>query len=188
MTEVFHSLSDPGFLRLFRDFKYTAFRLKARQFYDVPYEHDEFARFLKGEHRGDVPGINHWIDEAVRPAIAQGKRMCRVHMVTEPLSDYVRFQCAWAYRAAVTAGEDVRIMPCTDPSFVQRATDHWLFDSSDLVIMRYENDGSFAAATRETDAIEVLGANRRRDAAIAASISVAEFARRYDHRFAIVGD
>ena len=57
--------------------------------------------------------------------------MSRVHVVSEPVSDYVRFELLHVYPANVEAGEDVRILgrakaeaqpgPSCDGDF-------WLFD------------------------------------------------------------
>ncbi len=111
MGRRFSSLADVEFNRLFTDFKFTAYRLEALQRYDVTYEQDEFSRFLAGEARGEFPGIAEWIDGTVTKAVAAGKSLSRVHVVELPMSDYVRFECAWAYEHTVEAGEDVRILP-----------------------------------------------------------------------------
>jgi hypothetical protein len=39
-----------------------------------------------------------------------GKVMQRVHLITEPPTDYLRFELAF-YRGSVLAGEDIRILP-----------------------------------------------------------------------------
>src|SRR5690606_23077601 len=93
-----------GFLKGTALLKRVAVRLRR------PYEMVELARFQEGEAGGNFPSITRWV-ERVRRGVRAGKRFHRVHMmVTEPLSDYVRFECAWAYRHTVAAGEDVRII------------------------------------------------------------------------------
>ncbi|MFG2049912.1 DUF6879 family protein [Micromonospora sp. NPDC048935] len=59
LTRSFTSLDDDEFNQLFRDFRYTAYRLETLQRYDVSYEQDEFARFLAGQTRGEFPGSQH---------------------------------------------------------------------------------------------------------------------------------
>lgn len=177
MTRSFTSLDDEEFNRLFRDFRYTAYRLETLQQYDVSYEQDEFARFLAGESRGEFPGIAAWCD-TVRGAVSAGKRMHRVHVVTEPLSDYVRFECGWAYEHTVEAGEDVRLVvasisawPVALPHY-----DYWLFDSSQLVAMYYDEDGRFVSGELINEPEKVVQANLWRDAAVSASIPYRTFA------------
>ncbi|MGC4808204.1 DUF6879 family protein [Micromonospora sp. DT233] len=177
MTRSFTSLDDDEFNRLFRDFRYTAYRLETLQRYDVSYEQDEFARFLAGETRGEFPGIATWCD-TVRAAVEAGKRMHRVHVVTEPLSDYVRFECGWAYEHTVEAGEDVRLIvvvaddwPAALPHY-----DYWLFDSSHLVAMYYDEEGRFLSGELISEPAKIVEANLWRDAAVSTSIPYRTFA------------
>ncbi|WP_434740572.1 DUF6879 family protein [Micromonospora sp. SH-82] len=177
MTRSFTSLDDDGFNRLFRDFRYTAYRLETLQRYDVSYEQDEFARFLAGETRGEFPGIAAWCD-TVRAAVSVGKRMHRVHVVTEPLSDYVRFECGWAYEHTVEAGEDVRLIVLTGRDWPADLPhhDYWLFDSSQLVAMHYDEEGRFVSGEVTTDPEKIVQANRWRDAAVSVSIPYRRYA------------
>lgn len=184
MGQVFRSLSDEKFNRLFRDFQYTAYRLEALQCYDVSYEQDEFGRFLAGESRGVFPGISEWIDGTVAKAVENGKHVHRVHVVEEPLSDYVRFECAWSYEHTVAAGEDVRIISVPRgvwpdlPHF-----DYWLFDSSLLVAMRYDHESAFVSAEIIDDPHQIVQANYWRDLAVGDSMEYSVFASRYDDQF-----
>lgn len=185
MGRVFSSLADQDFNRLFSEFRYTAYRLETLQRYDVFYEKNEFERFLAGESRGRFPGISDWINETVAKAVTAGKKIGRVHVVEEPLSDYVRFECAWAYTHTVTAGEDVRIIPVAHGEWPSELPhyDYWLFDSVHLVAMYYEPDGSFSTAETITDQSRVIKANYWRDLAINNSIPYRDFARHYDPQF-----
>ena len=185
MGRTFTSLDDEEFNQLFLDFRYTAYRLEALQRYDVSYEKDEFGRFLAGETRGEFPGIADWINGTVAKAVAAGKRIHRVHVVEKPLSDYVRFECAWAYEHTSEAGEEIRVIPVAKGDWPEGLPhyDYWLFDSSQLVAMYYEEDGSFRAAEIVDDPGKIVQANYWRDAAVKASIPYPEFARRYDPQF-----
>lgn len=181
MGRVFSSLNDQEFNRLFLDFRYTAYRLETLQRYDVAYEKDEFNRFLSGESRGTFPGISEWIDSTVVEAVAAGKRVHRVHVVETPLSDYIRFECAWAYEHTVAAGEDVRIIVVSAGDWPELPHfDYWLFDSSLLVAMFYDENGTFKSAEIVEEPRRIVEANRWRDLAIGASATYRDFARRYD--------
>ncbi len=177
MGKVFTSLEDDEFNRIFLDFRYTSYRLETLQRYDVSYEKDEYSRFLAGEAQGESRGITGWIEGTVRKAILAGKRMHRVHVVEEPLSDYIRYEFGWSYDHTVAAGEDVRIIPAQAgqwPSEIPHY-DYWLFDSSLLVAMHYGDDGSFAAAEIVDEPDKVLQANYWRDAAVALSVPFHEY-------------
>jgi hypothetical protein len=176
LTRSFTSLDDDEFNRLFRDFRYTAYRLETLQRYDVSYEQDEFARFQAGQTRGEFPGIAAWCD-TVRAAVSAGKLMHRAHIVAEPLSDYVRFECGWAYEHTVEAGEDVRLIvvsgsdwPAALPHF-----DYWLFDSSQLVAMYYDEEGLFVSGELISEPEKIVQANLWRDAAVATSIPYRQY-------------
>lgn len=172
----FTSLDDEEFNAHFRDFRFTAYRLETLQHYAVGYEQDEFSRFLAGEERGTFPGIAGWCD-TVRAAVAAGKRMHRVHVVTEPLSDYVRFECAWSYEHTVEAGEDVRLIPVGGDEWPEGLPhyDYWLFDSSVLIAMYYDDAGQFLSGEIVTDPHLLVRANYWRDLAVQASVPYRDY-------------
>ncbi|HEX2132953.1 MAG TPA: hypothetical protein VHH15_15500 [Actinophytocola sp.] len=183
MRRRLSSLADEEFRRLFLDFEYTAYRLEALQHYDVPYEREAFERFLAGETTGAMPGLERWTGGAVANAVAAGKRLHRVHVVEEPLSDYVRFECAWAYAHTSRAGEEIRILPVARgewPGTLPRH-DYWLFDSRHLVTMHYGPAGDFRHAEIVDDPADVVRANYWRDHAVTTSVPYPEFAARYDY-------
>lgn len=177
VNRTFTSLDDEGFNRLFRDFRRTAFRLETLQRYDVTYEQEEFARFLAGESRGEFPGIKSWC-ETVAAAAAAGKYMHRVHVITEPISDYVRFECGWAYEHTVPAGEDVRLIVVAEGDWPAEIPhyDYWLFDSADLVAMHYDEQGKFLFGELTDDPDRIGQANQWRDLAVARSIPYRQYA------------
>jgi hypothetical protein len=181
VAETYSSLGDQRFQRHFTEFRESAYRLESLQAYDVSYERAEFERFLSGEPRGRFPGIEEWAD-MVREGKRAGKRYQRVHIVIEPLSDYVRFECAWAYRHNVAAGEDVRIIPVKGEEWPEGLPqrDYWLFDSTRLVEMHYNPDASFRSAVFVDDKAQLARANSWRDLAVASSLAFPDYARSFD--------
>src|SRR6266487_4396467 len=99
------SVDWPG---LFGRFEHTCFRLETRQRYDEPGEADALRSFLAGQEPASYPGKEAWL-AIVRAAVTAGKVMQRVHIVAEPLTDYLRFEIGWGYPLSATAGEDIRI-------------------------------------------------------------------------------
>jgi hypothetical protein len=158
----------------FRSFKREAFRLETLPQYLVPQEHDAFTAF---KETGAVPVINDepggWQD-TIRRAYARGARMRRVHVVTEPLSDYLRFEFT-CYVPNVDAGEEIRILdlgktgPLNLPDF-----DFWMFDEAEVVHMMYELDGT-QTGRKLLDTPDVVQILAWRDLAWDHSISFTEY-------------
>ncbi|WP_026932494.1 DUF6879 family protein [Glycomyces tenuis] len=178
MGRTITSLDDPEFSRPFREFRYTAYRLEALQRYTVPSEEAPFERFQAGEERGAFPGIAQWIDETIAPAVAEGRRLHRVHVVELPVSDYVRFEAAWAYAHTAAAGEEIRILPVEQGEWPAELPhyDYWLFDSRSLLSMYYDDDGRFVSARYEDDPELIVRANHWRDIAVTLSVPYRDFA------------
>nr|WP_262391612.1 DUF6879 family protein [Nocardiopsis sp. CNR-923] len=69
--------------------------------------------------------------------------MRRVHTLTSPVGDHLRFQFEWGYAFSVQAGEEVNILDfatTSDPGLPQQ--DFWLFDDTHVVLMHYAADGT----------------------------------------------
>jgi hypothetical protein len=134
-----------SFEQLVRDFdslfQHRVFRLETLDWYDAPNEREPYRRFLAGE-QVDPAWREPW-KALVRGVRASGRTMSRVHVVTEPVSDYIRFELLHVYPANVEAGEDVRILGR------KRANDewlgfydYWLFDDDLAAILVYDAAGS----------------------------------------------
>lgn len=127
--------------RRFTEIKQEAWRLETLPQYLVPQEADEFAAFRKG--RPLSPHSASSYTERVSRQRAEGKHNGRVHIVTQPLSDYLRFEFSRYYEPHVQAGDDIRILDVTDrPNPLEEARDFWMFDRTEVVLMNYEPDGT----------------------------------------------
>jgi hypothetical protein len=170
-------VSEEEFDRFFEDCRYTAFRLETLQVYDVGYEQEAFRRFLD-----DGAVITTKSDGDWARIVGSGRRFRRVHVVVEPLTDYLRFECAWGYRSNVKAGEDVNILPVREDSWPEGVprSDYWLFDSERLVRMNYTPDGTMLAPEVVTDPEQIVRANAVRDLALHLSIPFSEYEKRFD--------
>jgi len=164
----------PEFARLFRDVRTSWFRLETLQRYDVAYERDAFSAFLHGKPAATAPGP--W-QAMIRQHVASNRSLARVHVIEEPLTDYIRWELA-AYVPSMNAGEDIRVIPVHRgawPPGVPRH-DYWLFDDERLWLMEYDADGAFQAARHIDDSAAVRQHRQWRDAALAQSISLADYA------------
>ncbi|MGK5630299.1 DUF6879 family protein [Streptomyces sp. URMC 123] len=125
----------------FRDFAREAWRLETLPVYKVPQEEERFQAFLAGRRVDPHPDANEYAEDLERVR-REGKSKGRVHVVTRPLSDYLRFEFM-CYRPHVRAGEDIRIMDVTDRhNPLAGVQDFWMFDRSDVVLMNYAADGT----------------------------------------------
>lgn len=152
VTEALRPAPEPltraEFAALFDTFAYSAWRLETLQVY-------------AGTARDDG-----WIAK-VKANTRWGKTHARVHVVTEPLSPAMTEELTAGYEGNVAAGEDIRIIPAAPgewpPDVLQ--LDFWLFDSSVLAAMDYDEDGNFLGAVRIRDPQQIVEACRVRDAA-----------------------
>ncbi|GAB3448030.1 hypothetical protein GCM10027570_21140 [Streptomonospora sediminis] len=174
-------ISREEFDRLFSEFRYTAFRLETFQTYSSAYDTEPFRRFMADDLDDYSPTLHAW-GEKLRADTAAGRTYSRVHVVTEPLTDYMRFECAWGYRPNAEAGENIRILAVKEGDWPEGipAFDYWLFDSHRLVSMTYADDGSLQATGLVDDSEQVVAANVWRDRANYLSVPFAEYQARFD--------
>jgi len=161
--------ASPEFAKLFRTFDRSAFRLELLQSYAGSGEDAALEAFRNGEPYYRHPGKHGWLSNIDR-AQQVGASMSRVHVVVEPLSEYMRYECTWAYAPNVAAGEDVRIISVPEgqtwPASLGAAHDFWLFDDDRLYDMSYSGDeGEFHGVALNNDPEAVAQARRWRDAA-----------------------
>jgi hypothetical protein len=175
-------LDSAEFAALFTSFRHTAYRLETLQQYGVGYEDRSFQAFLAGEPPVTDPARDEWTG-MIRAAVAAGKTLQRIHLVSEPLSDYLRYELEWWYRPNTEAGDDVRILPehmvpAGELPVLAALGDYWLFDSSDLWVMRYDSDGRFQHAEQVTDPGAIVTRSYWRDAALHYALPYADYMRR----------
>lgn len=151
----------PEFGQLFRSFKHTAFRLETRDLYRSANEAKAFDQFSAGEPV-DMDWFQNWLS-MIREATAEGRRFSRVRVVSTPLTDYSRFGIFCAEHTN-QAGEDIRYLRRDDASGLPDY-DYWLFDSSKLVRMHFDDDENFLGGKLIEDLAEIVQHNYWRDAA-----------------------
>lgn len=141
------SLSD-----LFDSFEREAFRLETLDDYSKSGSVEAYRTFLAGE--GKPAGYNSdWVSE-VRGHVAAGKRIYRVHILSRPLTSYLRFELGWGYRTNMAGGEEFFILDITErPHPLENVDDFWLFDDETVGVLRYDHLGTFRG-------VEVLSGDR----------------------------
>lgn len=123
-------------------YTHTCFRLETLQDYAgvSAEEQARVASWLRGQrHFGSLTDADGYLRRVAAHTLA-GKRRSRVHVVTFPLTDYVRYELD-AYRANVAVGEQVGIVDAGDLDR-ELGPDFWLFDAdsthAEAVIMHYD--------------------------------------------------
>ncbi|WP_030542474.1 DUF6879 family protein [Streptomyces albus] len=126
----------------FSSFEVEAFRLETLDDYGQSGNSDAYRAFLAGEPKPE--GYNAAWLKTVRRATESGKRMLRVHVLSRPLTPYLRYELGWGYLTNMAAGEEFFILDTTDrPNPLAGAPDFWLFDGRDPVVLNYDEAGAF---------------------------------------------
>jgi hypothetical protein len=159
----------------FDTFSDSVFRLETLQSYGNSGEDEAYAAFLAGQSRFQEDRMSGSYLTEVRMKTGVGCVWQRVHVVTEPLTSYVRFELV-EYAENVACGEEVRIFPVPEgqpwPESVPQRTDFWLFDSTLLFDVEYADDeaGTWLGFKVNTSPGDLATRLVWRDAALARSV------------------
>ncbi|MCI0688677.1 MAG: hypothetical protein L0Y54_15795 [Sporichthyaceae bacterium] len=166
-------LTGNDFDELFRTFKRSAFHLEMRDEYHVANEVDPFRRWLNGEP-DDYEWFQGWLD-LMRSATDAGKTVQRARVMTEPITDYVRFEHALA-PFNVAAGEEVFWVPRDRTAGIDFPEhDYWLFDESIVSFNIFSADGDSFGARLSGDPVDVAQCLKVRDQVLAVGIPHREY-------------
>lgn len=164
-------------------FRSESFRLETLQSYAGSGEDAGIAAF----HRGDPspppdPDEDDYV-AMLRKHAAAGRIHRRIHVVVEPLSDYMAYELCWEYGPHVAAGEDIRIIPVRQasdwPDGVPQQ-DFFLFDERILFRQRYAADGWWLGLDAPTtESWQVQHARQVRAAVLAQAMPWSEYIVRH---------
>ncbi|MBZ4319084.1 DUF6879 family protein [Streptomyces huiliensis] len=130
---------------LFEEFEQEAFRLETLDDYGRSGNTAAYQAFLSGAPQPTDYNAD-WVAE-VRSHTVRGKRVWRVHVLTRPLTAYLRYELGWGYRKNMTGGEEFFILDVTDrPNPLAGVPDFWLFDAEAAAVMQYDDQGAFLGA------------------------------------------
>src|SRR6266508_5898320 len=141
----------PELAELLSSIRHAAFRLETKAVYTMDEEAELFAAFLRGEPLLEwTVDNNPWL-KMVSDHRKHGRIVHRVHLVTPPLSDYLRFEFA-AQMPSVAAGEDIRVADLlAHPELAIFRQDFWLFDSETVLVQHYDRNGRFRGSELRND-------------------------------------
>ncbi|MGW5590183.1 DUF6879 family protein [Streptomyces sp. NPDC003857] len=145
----------------------SAVHLEMRDHYGVAAEAEDFRKWLETGHVDTdpaSPGWAPWVDLVSR-AVARGVAVRRARIVSEPVTDYIRYEHA-SSAVNVHAGEQVRWLPRRQASTIALpGNDFWLFDDRIIRWGHFSGDGALvghdisedpAAVKLCTDAFEAV--------------------------------
>ncbi len=159
----------------FTEFKREAFRLETLDDYSQSGGVDAYRAFLAGEQQPEDYKAAGWVT-TVANATGAGKRMYRVHIVSRPLTDYLRFELAWGYHRNMAAGEEFFILDTTEqPNPIPDAPDFWAFDDESIAAMSYDSSGKYLGVEWYEDAERVAEFRQHRDTALAQAVPFTEW-------------
>jgi hypothetical protein len=137
-------IDDAEFWGQLRGFRRSAWRFEQQPAYAVDYEDGQFAEFLKGRPvpLPESPDLADWL-ERVRDHTSHGRRMGRVRIVDNPITDYQRW-LRWGDWWNVAAGETIQYLP---RALARRGgllpdaegPDWWLLDDERLLLTYYDD-------------------------------------------------
>jgi hypothetical protein len=149
-------------------FARSAYRLETLDWYTSPATEARLARFLAGE--AVTPAEREGWLSMLRRDRAAGKTIARVHVIAEPLTDYLRYELA-CYESSAAAGEDIRILPAGAAAGLDLPDfDYWLFDDLRAAVQYYGARGAWLRAELVTDTAFIASCRRWRDAAMSAAL------------------
>ncbi|MFL1381433.1 MULTISPECIES: DUF6879 family protein [unclassified Nocardiopsis] len=162
------------FLGTFDDFRTQVFRMETLDFYDSPSERVPLANFRQGRPQ-DASWLGPW-SERVRSARDRGALFRRVHVVDEPLTEYLVFELTCAYPSNIRAGEEIGVLPREIAKELHIPDeDYWLFDDDRTGVMVYGDDGALRHVEVTTDPVLVGEHVRRREAVLAQATPLQQY-------------
>lgn len=150
-------ISDEQRDRFFTTFKHEALHLEMRDVYAVTDEVQRLRWFLeKGyrDHHSDAEQRRPWTT-LIQDSIAAGKVFRRARIISEPVTDYIRYE--WeGTDLNVAAGEEIKWLPRRLASGIALpGNDFWLFDDSTVVFTVFTGQGQVFQRQLTTDPVVI---------------------------------
>ncbi|MFE6502587.1 DUF6879 family protein [Kitasatospora sp. NPDC057738] len=154
--------SAPDFAELLRGATRSAVHLEMRDTYSVGEEVEPFDRFRRTGEVDNDPNTSFWPTwiPLVEDAVSRGVVLRRARIVSEPVTDYVRYEHA-VTPVNLAAGEQVRWLPRSRASTIALpGNDFWLIDRRLVLFHWFTGDGDWAghAFTEDRAAVDLCSA------------------------------
>ena len=133
----------PTFEELLRGSQNAALHLEMRDGYSLT--DPAFIAWQASEAIDPAERWPQWF-ELLRPVVARGVKVRRARVVSEPVSDYIRFEHAVTAALNIAAGEEVRWLPRRQASDIALpGNDFWLFDDRSVMLNHFSGSGESVA-------------------------------------------
>ncbi|MGH7883011.1 MAG: DUF6879 family protein [Candidatus Dormibacteraceae bacterium] len=173
---------------LLEGWKHTIFRLETLQTYLVETEAERWDAFRQGRPLPPRSSAGkEWL-RGIRESSKAGGSWQRVHIVDQPLSDYLLFELH-DYADSVEEGYETLVADRSQhPELSDLREDFYLLDSdyenASTVLMHYESDGKPLTMWRTADLGALADCRERRDLALRHAIPLNDFLASLDQPLA----
>ncbi len=137
--------------------EWSASHLEMRDWYSAEDEKERFERFLvtgRRDHAAEAAERRDWLD-LIRRVTSTGVRVRRARLVSEPVTDYIRFEWHGA-RPSIEAGEELRWLPRRLASgLALPGNDFWLLDERTAMFNHFSGEGKPLGQEITSDAVAV---------------------------------
>lgn len=141
--------TEPLAFGLMRSAEYSAWHLELRDGY-VPDDPD-WLEWQSGARFDPAERWPFWAD-LVSATVARGVGVRRLRIVSEPVTDYIRYEYDVTAANNVAPGEEVRWLPRHSAAgLLVPVEDFWLFDGRVLLWNHFAGDGSWVGEERSED-------------------------------------
>lgn len=171
------SISDEQRNAFFTTYRREALHLEMRDVYATDIERDRFQTWLRSKPLDPAAEAEWWRPwfDLMAANRAAGKTLRRLRIVSEPVTDYIRFEWLDAFKL-VEAGEDVRWLPRRRASaLLLPGNDFWLFDDETLTFTHFSGNGQVLDHELTTDPEVVAACKSAFEAAWAIAIPHSEY-------------
>jgi Family of unknown function (DUF6879) len=151
-------------------------RLETLAQYRSPAEAEALAAFREGRPQ---PALSEaavaWL-ERIRAAVAAGRRRQRVHVVSRPLTDYLRWELIHGYAHNAAVGEEILVADREGhPGLEDLTRDFYTLDGRVAVLMDYDEEGRLLAAWRTDDADVVHACRCQYETAVEIAVPLGQY-------------
>jgi hypothetical protein len=88
----------------------------------------------------------------IRQTVDRGVNVRRIRVVSEPVTDYIKFEYDVTAAHNISAGEDVRWLPrATAAGLLLPVSDFWVFDGQVVLWNHFAGDGSWSGEEQADD-------------------------------------
>ena len=142
-------MAEPATYELFRSAMRSACHLEMRDSYTP---NDADWRDWREGRRFNPADRWHEFFNLIKETTARGVVIRRARIVSEPVTDYIRFEYDVTADHNILAGESVRWLPRRSaPHLMVPCADFWVFDQSVVVFNHFDGNGDWVCEERRDD-------------------------------------